>query len=414
MLTNLTSAISWIESQIKFKPKTDLNRMQQAYEMLHLDLSKMKKIHVAGTNGKGSVCAYLTHILMEAGYKVGTYTSPYLISFNERIKLQFENISDDDLFNLIKKVYDFNFEFEKQVGEFLSFFELLTLMALIYFQDQEVDVIVMEVGLGGLLDATNILNYDLSLITSIGYDHMKQLGPTLESIASNKLGIVKQGNHLITTVDPSLKNQFKDYVDHVSGTVEFYTLSDLVKLSDYPLTFTHENETYQLSLLGDYQLLNALLSIKAIHYLYPHISNEMIKDGLFKTKWAGRLEKLEDQVYLDGAHNTHAIDQLNLLSKTLFKDKHIIVIFSALADKEIDKMLYILKSFASKVILTSFNDSRYISLKPYENEDFIYIEKIEDAISFAKKEMNKDSIILFTGSLHFAGFIKKLYLTKQP
>ena len=414
MLTNLTSAISWIESQIKFKPKTDLNRMQQAYEMLHLDLSKMKKIHVAGTNGKGSVCAYLTHILMEAGYKVGTYTSPYLISFNERIKLQFENISDDDLFNLIKKVYDFNFEFEKQVGEFLSFFELLTLMALIYFQDQEVDVIVMEVGLGGLLDATNILNYDLSLITSIGYDHMKQLGPTLESIASNKLGIVKQGNHLITTVDSSLKNQFKDYVDHVSGTVEFYTLSDLVKLSDYPLTFTHENETYQLSLLGDYQLLNALLSIKAIHYLYPHISNEMIKDGLFKTKWAGRLEKLEDQVYLDGAHNTHAIDQLNLLSKTLFKDKHIIVIFSALADKEIDKMLYILKSFASKVILTSFNDSRYISLKPYENEDFIYIEKIEDAISFAKKEMNKDSIILFTGSLHFAGFIKKLYLTKQP
>ena len=414
MLTNLTSAISWIESQIKFKPKTDLNRMQQAYEMLHLDLSKMKKIHVAGTNGKGSVCAYLTHILMEAGYKVGTYTSPYLISFNERIKLQFENISDDDLFNLIKKVYDFNFEFEKEVGEFLSFFELLTLMALIYFQDQEVDVIVMEVGLGGLLDATNILNYDLSLITSIGYDHMKQLGPTLESIASNKLGIVKQGNHLITTVDSSLKNQFKDYVNHVSGTVEFYTLSDLVKLSDYPLTFTHENETYQLSLLGDYQLLNALLSIKAIHYLYPHISNEMIKDGLFKTKWAGRLEKLEDQVYLDGAHNTHAIDQLNLLSKTLFKDKHIIVIFSALADKEIDKMLYILKSFASKVILTSFNDSRYISLKPYENEDFIYIEKIEDAISFAKKEMNKDSIILFTGSLHFAGFIKKLYLTKQP
>ena len=414
MLTNLTSAISWIESQIKFKPKTDLNRMQQAYEMLHLDLSKMKKIHVAGTNGKGSVCAYLTHILMEAGYKVGTYTSPYLISFNERIKLQFENISDDDLFNLIKKVYDFNFEFEKQVGEFLSFFELLTLMALIYFQDQEVDVIVMEVGLGGLLDATNILNYDLSLITSIGYDHMKQLGPTLESIASNKLGIVKQGNHLITTVDSSLKNQFKDYVNHVSGTVEFYTLSDLVKLSDHPLTFTHGNETYQLSLLGDYQLLNALLSIKAIHYLYPYISNKTIKDGLFKTKWAGRLEKLEEQVYLDGAHNTHAIDQLNLLSKTLFKDKHIIVIFSALADKEIDKMLYILKSFASKVILTSFNDSRYISLKPYENEDFIYIEKIEDAISFAKKEMNKDSIILFTGSLHFAGFIKKLYLTKQP
>ncbi len=414
MLTNLQSAISWIESQIKFKPKTDLNRMQQAYEMLHLDLSKMKKIHVAGTNGKGSVCAYLTHILIEAGYKVGTYTSPYLISFNERIKLQFENISDEDLFDLIKKVYDFNFEFEKEVGEFLSFFELLTLMALIYFQDKEVDVIVMEVGLGGLLDATNILNYDLSLITSIGYDHMKQLGPTLESIASNKLGIVKKGNHLITTVDSSLKNQFIDYVNHVGGTVEFYDSSDLVKISDIPLIFTHQKETYQLSLLGDYQLLNALLSIKAIHYIYPHISNKTIKDGLLKTKWAGRLEKLEEQVYLDGAHNTHAIDQINLLSKTLFKDKHIIVIFSALADKEINKMLLILKSFASKVILTSFNDSRYISLKPYENEDFIYIEKIEDAIFYAKKEMNKDSIILFTGSLHFAGFIKKLYLSKQP
>src|SRR5690606_30001605 len=127
----------------------------------------------------------------------------YLVRFNERIRLQMNEIEDSKLYDLICEVYDFNQIFEERFGEPLAFFELLTLMSMLYYQREKVDVMVMEVGLGGLLDATNVIHYDLSLITSIGFDHMKQLGNTLESIAFNKLGILKPGNHLISTVDPS-------------------------------------------------------------------------------------------------------------------------------------------------------------------------------------------------------------------
>src|SRR3989339_24301 len=260
MLNNVNEAVQWIEKQVKFKPKTDLERMRNAYKMLGINLDHIKKIHVAGTNGKGSVAAYLTHIFMEQGLKVGTYTSPYLVKFNERIRFQFKEIKDDELFELIKIIYEFNLTYEKTMGEFLSFFELLTLMSLLYFSNKKVDVMIMEVGLGGLLDATNVLDYNLSLITSIGFDHMKQLGNTLESISFNKLGILKPDNHLITTVDPSLHAYFKDYVLHVPATAEYYTFSDIKKLSDLPLAFSYLNKTYELPLIGDYQILNALLS----------------------------------------------------------------------------------------------------------------------------------------------------------
>jgi dihydrofolate synthase / folylpolyglutamate synthase len=151
MFNNIHDAIHWIEVQVKFKPKTDLIRMRTAYQMLGIDLDHVKKIHVAGTNGKGSVSSYLSHIFIEAGYKVGTFTSPYLVRFNERVRYQMKEIPDADLLKYINKVYLFNIEFEKVYGENLSFFELLTLISLLYFEEIQCDIIVMEVGLGGLL-----------------------------------------------------------------------------------------------------------------------------------------------------------------------------------------------------------------------------------------------------------------------
>jgi dihydrofolate synthase/folylpolyglutamate synthase len=408
MFKHLKEAVNWIESQLKFKPKSDLDRMRAAYRLLDLDLSHMKKIHVAGTNGKGSVCSYISHILIEAGYKVGTYTSPYLLTFNERIKLQFNDIPDDDLLELINYIYEFNQAFEKRYDEFLSFFELLTLMSLIYFSKEKVDVIVMEVGLGGLLDATNVVNYDLSLITSIGFDHMKQLGNTLESIAYNKLGILKKRNHLITTVDPSLHPQFKKHAEEVGATYSFYTLEDLEKLSDRPLTFMHNKVIYSPALLGDYQLLNSLLSIKAVHYLFPEISDGVINQGLKKTKWAGRLEEIYPAVFLDGAHNTHAIDAIEKIAKTTFKDLEVWVLFSALGDKDIKGMIEKIGSFASRVILTSFPDQRYQDLSIYQSDDIEFISNPKEAILKLRSELKATTVLLITGSLHFAGYIKSI------
>ena len=408
MFKDIQEAINWLEVQIKFKPKTDLIRMRKAYEMLDIDLSGIKKIHVAGTNGKGSVCSYISQILIEAGYKVGTYTSPYLVRFNERIRYQMNEILDKDLLELINTIYAFNVDFEKSYSEKLSFFELLTLMSMLYFKKMHVDVMVMEVGLGGLLDATNILNYDLSLITSIGFDHMKQLGNTLESIASNKLGILKSGNHLITSVDPKLHAYFKAYNDELKTTYEFVTKDEVKVISDDPLIYHYKGIKYQISLKGSYQILNSLLSIHAIHYLFKDISEETIQKGLRKTFWSGRLEEIDYQVFIDGAHNTHAMDALSEVAKSTFKDKDVWVLFSALGDKDILGMLDIVKSFAKRIVITSFPDPRFTGLEEIA-KDYTYIPNAMNAIEKLKIEMTANTVLIICGSLHFVGYIKKNY-----
>ncbi|MEF3693342.1 MAG: folylpolyglutamate synthase/dihydrofolate synthase family protein [Acholeplasmataceae bacterium] len=405
MFNQLRDAITWIESQLKFKPKSDLDRMHHAYDLLHLDLSKMKKIHVAGTNGKGSVCSYLTHILMKQGLKVGVYTSPYLLVFNERIKINFDNIPDQDLLNLINEIYQFNLEFEASYGESLSFFELMTLMAFIYYAKEQVDVMVIEVGLGGRLDATNILNYDLSLITSIGLDHMKQLGDTLESIASNKLGILKPHNHLITTVSKELHPQFIKHAKEVGASIKFIDTKLIEKISDVPLRFSYNHELYQVKLIGTHQILNACLAIEGIHYLYPEISSQTIKDGLSSAVWPGRLEEIKPRIYLDAAHNTHAMEALKIAFHEAFKNYKITVLFSALGDKDISGMLKIVKQFADHVVLTTFPDPRFIPINHLKDEVDELIENPLDAFQMLASNLKQHEVLLITGSLHFIGYM---------
>ena len=412
MFNEIKDAIYWIETQIKFKPKTDLKRMSSALLALDISFDDVKLIHVAGTNGKGSVCAYLTHMLLEKGLSVGTYTSPYLVSFNERIRINDQNISDADLLREINVIYDFNQEFTKSFGENLAFFELITLIALNYYKKQNVDVIIMEVGLGGLLDATNVLNYDLSLITNIGFDHMKQLGNTLESIASNKLGILKPGNHLITTVDQKLHDYFKAYIKDLNVTSKFITSDDYKLINLRPLRFKYDALDIELSLLGKHQVLNAILALEGLLHLYPNTDKEIIKKALKKAIWAGRLEKLEDQVYIDGAHNEHALLALKDTLKDTFKDYKIHVLFSALGDKDIKSMLEVIKGFADSVTLTSFDDFRFVDLDDYETNDIKYIKGFDHAYQSLKENLKADEMILITGSLHFVGYVKKKFLMK--
>ncbi len=412
MFNDIKDAIHWIETQIKFKPKTDLKRMSSALNALDISFDDVKLIHVAGTNGKGSVCAYLTHMLLEKGLSVGTYTSPYLIVFNERIRINDQNISDEDLLKEINFMYAFNETFTKSFGENLAFFELITLIALNYYKKKHVDVIIMEVGLGGLLDATNVLNYDLSLITNIGFDHMKQLGNTLESIASNKLGILKPGNHLITTVDPKLHGYFKDYIKDLNVTSKFITSADYKIINLRPLRFNYNDMNIELSLLGKHQVLNAILALEGLLYLYPNTDKEIIKKALKKAIWAGRLEKLEEQVYIDGAHNEHALNALKDTLKDTFKDYKIHVLFSALKDKDIKNMLAVIDQFADSITLTSFDDFRFDDLYDYETENVKYIKGFDQAYQSLKNNLKDNDMILITGSLHFVGYVKAKFLKK--
>jgi dihydrofolate synthase / folylpolyglutamate synthase len=248
------------------------------------------------------------------------------------------------------------------------------------------------------------------LITSIGFDHMKQLGNTLESISFNKLGILKPDNHLITTVDPSLCAYFKEYVLKVPATAEFYSFADVEKISDLPLSFKYANIFYELPLIGDYQILNALLSIKAVHYLYPEISEKTIQEGLKKTVWLGRLEEVEPHIYIDGAHNTHAIDALKITVLNAFKKNKVWILFSALGDKDIAGMIRRLKSFSDKIVVTTFPDSRFQDLYPFLTHQEVYVPDAFQALHQLKNEMDENTIIIITGSLHFIGFIKQNYI----
>jgi dihydrofolate synthase / folylpolyglutamate synthase len=408
MFKNIKDAIYWIETQTKFKPKTDLTRMKTAFDMLELEFKNTKFIHVAGTNGKGSVCSYLTHIFLENNLTVGTYTSPYLVDFNERIRLNGLMISDDDLLKEINNIYTFNETFSKVYKEHLAFFELLTLMALSYYNRLHVDVVIMEVGLGGLLDATNVMNYDVSLITNIGFDHMKQLGNTLESIASNKLGILKPKNHLISTVDPDLYPYFISYMKDLD--VSFKLINhNIYQLKDLnPITYIYKHQTYSVSLLGKHQVLNSILALEAALHLYPSLDIKSVQNGLKKAIWAGRLEQIIDQVYIDGAHNIHALSALADSLLDTFKDKKIHVLFSALGDKDIKAMLAVIDTFSSRVVITSFDDFRYKDLSEFMDQNHVYIKDFNEAFDSIHTKLTSKDILLITGSLHFVGYAKKM------
>ncbi len=406
----LTDLIDWVESQPRFNPKTDLKRMKEALFMQHIDLSNTFMIHVAGTNGKGSVTQYLTQMFVEQGLHVGTFSSPYIIRFNERLQIDGKPLTDDILLDLLSEIKTFNHQFEQHYGERLSFFELLTLAAFIVFMRTSLDVVIMEVGIGGLLDATNAYDhYDLSLITNIGFDHMKQLGNTLASIAFNKLGILREKGHLITTVDQSLHPYFKAYTEKLNvDAMLLDPISDIV--SDIPLVFTYHHVTYESGLTGSFQVKNAILALEAAKASPFNLTLKHIKDGLKHTYLPGRFQHIRPHVIVDGAHNTHAIEALIKALQLTYPQQRFHFIFSVLGDKDINQMLAKLSTVSNRIDLVSFPDPRFISLSNYQSDRFKYIDG--DVISYidkVTKEIAVDEIIVITGSLHFAGFVLKNY-----
>lgn len=403
MFNNISDALSWILKQVKYKEKTDVNIVKRAIDLSDIKLENVKKIHIGGTNGKGSTTSFLTHILIEEGYKVGTFTSPFLIKFNERIRINFKLISDEKLLNIINFLYQLNKEMKLKYNEFLSFYELLTIGALKYFDNEACEYIIMEVGVGGLLDATNAINYDVSLITNVGFDHQQALGSSLKEIAFNKLGIVKENHHLITTIDKSLHSYVKNELKERGSTHLFVNQKDIKSITNN--LFSYKGSTYEIPLLGEYQLKNASLAIEAAKYLIKDIDNETIKEGIRKTKWDGRLQLIGKNIYVDAAHNIDSIKALDKSVRKIFKEKKINLLVSFLKDKEIEKMLEYLSKSKYNITLTSFVDDRFESLEKYSNKRITYVEDPFEHIDEFKDDDKKDELLIITGSIHFIGYI---------
>ncbi|MDR2867737.1 MAG: hypothetical protein LBV55_03675, partial [Acholeplasmatales bacterium] len=303
---HLATAINWVEHVNKFRPKQNLQRISKAWEILNLDLSTITKIQVIGTNGKGSTTHFISNIYKINNYKVGTFTSPYLVSFNERIQINGQEIDDKTLLNLLNFIYDFNNNFTESFGESLIFFEMLTLMALKYFVDEKCHIIVMEAGIGGLLDSTSVLKYDAVCLTNVGLDHQKILGLSKEEILINKLGALKPQGLLLTT-EISLKKLIKSEAQRVNFKVIF--VNDKVEVISYfPLVINYFNEIIRSPLLGEYQIKNIALSIRCALTLHPNFLISSCKEAIEGVNFPGRLEYLNKHTIIDGAHNISAIE----------------------------------------------------------------------------------------------------------
>ena len=415
MFTTIKDAITWIESIKRFGNKYDLSRMELACDILGNPENDLTVIHIAGTNGKGSTVSYLKNILLSQGYNVGTFISPYILSFNERITYNNEEITSEELLHYINKVNSLHHEVLKEYDDAISFFELLTLISLLYFKNKKCDYVMYEVGLGGKLDATNIVKPIITAITNINYDHMNILGNTLEEIALAKLGIVKEGIPLVTTENnPDLLDLFRAVTKNKNSELIIVSEDDITKSSFGETTsFKYKDEDFSIKMMGTHQVVNASLAVEIIAQLNKikktNVSLTNIQLGLLKTSWPGRLEKF-DKIILDGAHNVGGANVLRDSMNTLYKDKYIKVLFTSMADKEYFDVIQILETFANEIHFTEFDYPRCetaLNLYNVSSHPDKYLESNVDIALESLKDLKDNEILLITGSLYFISLVRK-------
>ena len=403
-MKKLNELIKTLESSVSSNPSNNMKRVKKAIKDFNLSFSDIKTIHVAGTNGKGSVCKYLTEILTDAGLKVATFVSPYLKVFNERILLNNQNINDDDLLIYLNQILEYNDNLEEK----MSFFEMITVMAFKYFFDQAVDVMIIEVGIGGQYDVTNTLHYDLSLLTNVGTDHLDKIGPTIDDVLTNKIGILKTGGILITTLQEEFHAKATMQAKKANATIEFIPTAN--KISNKPLIFNLFGQNFQLKMQGDFQIKNASLAIAGVNYLFPAISYDQIKQSIAKTIWPGRFEIVSNDptIIIDGAHNKEAALALSKAMIELYKNENIVVIMSILKGKDHHSFINLMTTFAQEIILVDFPDPRLANLEEISKQFKIvkHVKNIDKVFDLIKRERN---IYLITGSIHFIGYFHNLY-----
>ena len=387
-----------------------------------------KIIHVTGTNGKGSVCEILSQILKCEGYKVGAFNSPYFDEPNECIRINDEKISDDKLIYYVTKLLPIVSVLEKKNLK-PSGFELLTAIALLYFKENQVDYTILEVGLGGRLDATNIIpSSSLSIMTKIAIDHKNFLGDTLEAIAQEKAGIIKRkGLVLIPRQEKSVMKVVEDMVKKQNATLYVMEPEEvkLIQMTEEMLWFRYKKEAYSLNLLGTYQAYNASIAIEAIKVLNQNglarVHKAAIKNGLMQVKWPGRFEKMSQQPlsFIDGAHNADGIKALTETLNKLPKRKTIAIV-GILKDKEVEQMIEAIGPWIDQFVVTKPLNPRAMEpkalgklLKPYGT---VYIEEnIDKALKLAIElaSETKESQILGFGSLYMLGELRKCFLNSK-
>ena len=420
-------AMKYITEVGNFGSNYGLERTHKLLEYLGNPEKDLKLIHIAGTNGKGSTTSMITEILMGAGYKVGMYTSPFIEEFEERIQINRNNIPKESLAILmdeikvaVDKVIEAGYNHPTE-------FEIITVLMLLYFKKENIDFGVIEVGLGGTLDSTNVIKPIIQVITSISFDHTNLLGNTLEKIAREKAGIIKKG--IPTVIYPQqeevlkvIKNKcFEMDSELYIANNENLKFENIVNLDKPYQLLKYNNEIdILLPLLGEHQIINLSVAMQAIEVLNNKniidISIANIVKSIKNVSWKGRLEVLSNNPYvvIDGAHNIQGIKTLSRNIKKYFKYENLYLILGILADKDVEEMIKIITPMAKKVYSVTPNSIRgelAESLKDEVskfNKNCKAFDKYEEAYLEALNDASEKDLILASGSLYMIGDMRKI------
>lgn len=413
---NYTETLNFIHSFKGNGRRPQLERMRWLLKQAGNPQTHFPTVHIVGTNGKGSTTSYLQNILTKSGYQVGTFTSPYITRFNERISINGTEIPDKDLVSLVAKAQVILNDLEEHTNfDRPTEFELVTLLMFLYFDLKQVDIAIVEAGIGGRLDSTNVLLPELVICTSIGFDHTETLGNSLLDIANHKAGVMRKNT-------PILLGRVSAEVEHFFNQKSHDLQAPLAIIDREIQLLPKDNQTIQISydhwespnlklpMLGQHQENNAGLAVTAAHLLaqtFSKITDKSIQEGIEETHWPGRSEWIGNNIYLDGAHNPQGIASLKQVLKDNFANRRVHILFAGLRRKPLADLLEELKDY--DITVTSFDFFEALPLDDYP-KDFKRAADYRDWLAQAKSA-NSDDLFVVTGSLYFISEVRN-YLIK--
>ena len=404
---NYTETLNFIHSFKGNGRRPQLERMRWLLKQAGNPQTHFPTVHIVGTNGKGSTTSYLQNILTKSGYQVGTFTSPYITRFNERISINGTEIPDKDLISLVAKAQVLLDDLEEHTAfERPTEFELVTLLMFLYFDLKQVDMAIIEAGIGGRLDSTNVLSPELVICTSIGFDHTETLGDSLLDIANHKAGVMRKNT-------PILLGRVSAEVEHFFNQ-KSHDLQAPLAIIDREIQLlpkdNWESPNLKLPMLGQHQENNAGLAVTAAHLLaqtFPKITDKSTQEGIEETHWPGRSEWIGNNIYLDGAHNPQGIASLKQVLKDNFANRRVHILFAGLRRKPLADLLEELKDY--DITVTSFDLFEALPLNDYP-KDFKRVADYRDWLAQAESA-NSDDLFVVTGSLYFISEVRN-YLIK--
>ena len=415
---NYRETVEYILSIPLFAQKIGTENLASLLERLGNPQDKSKVIHIAGTNGKGSTAKALATILMHAGFHVGLFTSPHLVSINERIRYDDEMISDED----------FTWAFEQVRKKFIvhpSFFEVMFAMAAVYYEKKQPDYVIYETGMGGRLDATNVVRPELCIITSVGLDHMEYLGDTIAKIAGEKAGIIVPGVPVIYDGnDPDAAEVIRAKAEELGSPAYEVKKSDteIIRNTSAGIDFSFRNEYYgdtvfSIPFIAKYQVMNSALALKTMEVLQNilPVSLDKIHEGISRTRWQGRMETVLPGVIVDGAHNEDGVEKFVETAEHFQKECPLTLLFSAVDDKDYTDMIHTICSRITfrHVVVTSVGGYREVPAERFAKlfaesgaTSVKAVEDIEKAFASALEAKGEDGMLFCVGSLYLVGEIK--------